>query len=359
MRRGCLLAGAAVALALSCSAPPQPAAPPFASDVRFSMLAVGDTGRNNQPVRLFDEQVGTGIAMAAEHRARPVDALLFLGDNFYFSGLRAATVESQIRDNLVRPYCTFVELGGLLSVRVADACGLPEAERRPVPIYAILGNHDYGDPTSPARERRVIPLYVSNWHMSPVDFDVMPIAPGVSLVTAESTPYMMGGDLSAFTRTIARAPGPWRIVAIHKPPAEQLELESSQRLIAAIRAARVPVQLVLSGDEHNLEVLHTPDGLVGLHVVAGGGSDMEEVRAPAPPFGLASRGFARVDVVRPRGEDGERIYVSIFATPRFPLDYRLGRGRRVVSRWSVDVAGSAREEPLDGAGAAADGSLTR
>jgi Calcineurin-like phosphoesterase len=359
MRAPRLLAALSFALALACSAPPEPARPAFAPDVRFSLLAVGDTGRNNQPVRLFDEQVGTGLAMAAEHRARPVDALLFLGDNFYFSGLQAQTVESQLRDNLVRPYCTFVDLEGPLSPRVADACGVPEAERRPVPIYAILGNHDYGDPTSPERERAVIREYVSNWHMAPVDFDVIAVAPGVSLITAESTPYLGEGDLSPFTRAIAHAPGPWRIVAIHKPPSVQVELESSQRLIAAIRGAGAPVQLFLSGDEHNLEVQRAPDGLGGLHVVAGGGSDAEEVRPPPPPFGLASRGFARVDLVRGRDGGEERIYVSIFATPRFPLDYRLGRGRTLVARWSVDLSGSVREEPLSAAGAPPGSSATR
>ena len=41
---------------------------------------------------------------------------------------------------------------------MAAACQLPAGERRPVPVYAVLGNHDYPTPGSVERERDSVPL---------------------------------------------------------------------------------------------------------------------------------------------------------------------------------------------------------
>lgn len=336
----------ALSVAVGCGPAPRED-PPWVGAVRHSLIAVGDTGRNNQPLVAFDRQVGTAMGMAAEHAARPADGLLFLGDNFYFDGLEARTLERQLRANLVRPYCMFLDLSGLLSVRVEGACRLAPEARRPVPVYAILGDHDYKVPESTTLQRELIPYYVANWHMSRADFDVFELGSGLSLVVAESTPYRGTGDFAGLVAALRRAPGPWRILAIHHPPAFKPELVYSQGALAAVRDAGVPVQLLLSGDEHNLQVLAPEGGDPGLHAIAGGGAEGEALEAGrSRHFGIPSQGFARIDLLGPHGEDeGERLMVSFVATPGLPLEYHFAARPRVVARWSVDPEGRIREEP--------------
>ena len=110
--------------------------------VRFSMLAVGDTGQSHWLPSLREGQLAVARALTAADLARAADALVLLGDNFYPRGLTAAELIPRIRTNLVWPYCRFVALGGRDSRAVADACTLPQSLRRanPPAIYAVLGN---------------------------------------------------------------------------------------------------------------------------------------------------------------------------------------------------------------------------
>ena len=47
----------------------------------------------------------------------------------------------RVARNVVRPWCRFVVLTAPRSDEVRDACKLDADERRPIPIYAVLGNH--------------------------------------------------------------------------------------------------------------------------------------------------------------------------------------------------------------------------
>jgi hypothetical protein len=302
-----------------------------ADDVRMALLAVGDTGKVAH-VRAFDEQLAVAAAMAQEGRSRPVDALVFLGDNFYYDGLRAVEHVARIREDLVRPYCPFVELRGARSHEVADACRPSSQTRTPVPLYAVLGNHDYGTLESPGLEEDVVPEFVSNWRLfaSP---GVVELSGGVSLIPYDT----MHPDPDALTAALRRSRGPWRILAAHHPINDVSSVPTR-----SIVEAGVPVHLQLAGHYHELAV-STPDELgVPLQVVAGSGSGARA--SDHPPldarFERIVPGFVRIEL-RVEGAD-QRLVATLFEAPRYPIEF--WQDARPVSAWSVDLAGRVREE---------------
>ena len=113
-------------------------------------------------------------------------------------------------------------------------------------------------------------------------------------------------------------------------------------MLAEIAAAGVPVQLYLSGHEHNLQVLVMQPPAPPLHVISGGGSggrSLHDVN-PRRRAGFASAGYARVDLVG----DGERerLVVTLMRVPAAAL--RVLGASRFAARFSVDRAGRVREE---------------
>jgi hypothetical protein len=323
-------------------------APELREPVSLSLLALGDTGaRPDDPPRLR-AQLAVASALAAEDTRLPVDALLLLGDHFYDEGLREDELVSRLRANLVRPYCRFLDLGAPRSREVAGACEVPPAGRRPVPLHALLGNHDYLTPGSVERERESIPLFLANWRMQAPGAAVVELGEGVSLVLFESDPVFRGAAPEGLARALRAAAGPWRILAAHQPIAVvgTSEREAYQsfraRVVSEIAAAGVPVQLYLSGHEHNLQVLVMDPPAPPLHVVSGGGSGARSLHDvnPRRRAGLAAAGYARIDLA---GEGGaERLVVTLMRVPAAPL--RMFAPSRLAARYSVDRAGRVREE---------------
>jgi hypothetical protein len=343
-----------VAATLACARPPQPATPAWPSHdaVRLSLLAVGDTGRRAPRFPRPHLQRVVGDALAREHARRPADALLFLGDNFYYRGLERADLVDRMRMNVVRPYCRFVDLSGPRSREVEASCPVPAAERRPIPILAVLGNHDYGAPESPELQRREAPRFVANWRMMEGLAETVELPGGVSLVLLDSMLLREGADPAPLAEALRRARGPWRVLVAHHPLArvrlrgergEALDAAYRESVLAAIRAAGVPVQLVLSGEEHNLQAVALEPPAPALQVVAGGGGDVRPVDAASPAhFALASLGFARVDLVA--DAPGDRLVASLFATD----PGLLGRPRtHLAARFAVDLDGRVHGGPAE------------
>jgi 3',5'-cyclic AMP phosphodiesterase CpdA len=339
-----LAAGTALALAAAhrFGGPPAPLAsdgPPL-----VSLLAVGDIGTYRADLHFLDAEWAVGAGMAAEDRRQPVTALVFLGDNFYPRGLTTAELVQRIRRNLVGPFCRFADLRGPRSREAESACPLPPAERHPVPLYAVLGNHDRGSPESPDLERRAIPEFLSNWSMPDGAVDVVELPGGVSLVLFDSTQRGSEEATAHLARAIARARGPWRILAMHHPIAPH---EASARparhlpapALRALEEAGVPVQMLLAGHDHSLQIVQAdPPG--ALQVIAGGGSSQRPLREPPYAnrrFALVSTGFARIDAY---GQGAaQRLEVSLFSVRRYPLFLPIEP--RLVSRWQVDLEGRA------------------
>ena len=338
------------ALLLAACGPP---APVVGADepgpVRLSFFAFGDTGVvPNSIGRSMQAQMRVGSVLEAEQRRRPVDAVVMLGDNFYPSGLLEKELEPRVRENLVRPYCVFLALDGPESARVADACEPSRRGERPVPLYAVLGNHDMGMPESPRLQREVVPRFVPNWHVPAQAIEVIELAdsnlqPGVSLILYDPVVLAESGDGAALERALRSARGPWRILAGHYPIRDGHPGPWIAKTLAGID---VPVHLHLAGHDHNLQIGVSAPDRPYLQVVAGSGASMRPIKHPlfGGRFALIQPGFSRIDLV---GEgDAARLVVSLVALPVSNLAFWIAP--RVVSRWSVGLDGDVREEPIPG-----------
>lgn len=326
--------------------------PPLAGETVSSFLALGDTGQPAALPALRSGQRAVARGMELEDARRRADALVLLGDNFYPDGLREASLVEQVRAYLVLPYCRFLRLDGPRSDEVASVCpGGASAARRPV--LAVLGNHDYGDPVSPGLQRDALPAFVPSFDLPPGVAALRTLGDGVDLVLVDSELLMEGADPTPLRDALRASAGPWRVLALHRPVAlangQQLdptgdEMKLRETVRAAVAEAGVRVHLTLAGHTHDMQVLVEPDPMP-LHVVAGSGSTTREAKP-----GTASRrfvrkalGFARVDRVRTPA--GERLVVTLFATPRYPaLQGTLDAPVTAVARFSVDLEGTVRDE---------------
>jgi hypothetical protein len=325
----------------------RPAAP--LPEPELSLLAVGDTGQPPSLLPAADAQVRVGRVMALAHAAQPVDALVLLGDNFYPDGLAAHEAVGRIRDNLVRPYCGFVALSGPRSREVADSC--PGAREEPIPILAVLGNHDYESDESPGLERDLVPSFVSNWSVPGAATEVHELPGGVSLVLVQSEELTGAAEAALLSAALRGARGPWRVVAIHHPVVEDVDGSThkgasiaafSALVREAISDSGVEVQLLLAGHEHNLQIFEGSSPGPRLVVIAGGGAGHRPAKfhARSCRFLAERMGFVRIDLVGV--DDDARLVASLFALrdawiPGFD-------DATLVARWSVDPHGDVRNE---------------
>ena len=333
-----------------CSAP-APAPPPLPGPSRLSLFALGDAGIPPRLHGLFSKQVAVGRGMTAEARRTPVDGIVLLGDNFYDEGLFEPELVERVRENVVRPYCAVLALDGPRSAEVADACPVPAAERHPVPLHVVFGNHDYKSEEGPQLEIEAVPRFVPGWSVGHRPVEVRTVAPGVDLVLFDSDLLSKSGDTDPLRAALAATRGPWRILAAHHPIAyadgedrnpQGEEARYTEAVRKVILEVGLPVQLFLSGHVHNLQLLEGAAPLPGLHVIAGAGGRPKPVRyAPAHRlFAIEAPGFVRIDLAGAGGD--ERLFASVFTTSSFPL--LAGAQPRLEARYSVDVAGRVRNE---------------
>jgi hypothetical protein len=293
---------------------------------RWSLVATGDVGRTRLLAELFEGQLSVAKAMTEEARRDPVDAVVLLGDNFYWHGLDREHLVQRIRTNLVRPYCHFLDLTGPRSSEVSEACEIEMSTRAPVSFYAVLGNHDIELPESVDLQRKAIPEFLPDWNMSKSLAEVYEVAPGVSLILFESELAIDEEEAirQALRRAVSQARGPWRILATHRPIAtDDLGHPPVGGYPSFVRDALAesgePVQLVLAGHHHSLQVFEIGAPTPSLQIGLGSGSRTLPPLAQNHPdarFGALELGFARVDLIGDGAQ--ERLSVSIYEAPRWP-----------------------------------------
>jgi hypothetical protein len=308
----------------------------------LSLLAVGDTGDRPEWISWLDQHREVGLVMAEEQRRRPAAALLLLGDNFYSEGLLSHEAAQRVRDNVVMPFCSFVAAGAPRWEEVAGACAVPAADRTPIPIIAVLGNHDHNTPESPGLQRTLVRQFVSNWDMPPEIAAVRELGHGVSLIVVDSEALDRGADPAPLADALLAAKGPWRIVVGHHPVG-LADAGFRKALGGAIAATGVEVQLLLAGHEHNLQIAVEASPYPSLTAIAGSGSRVRKQTYPVlgSQWLLARPGFARIDL----DGDGpaQRLVVSMIETPKNQLDVRSPT--RVAGCWAVSVTGQVSGGP--------------
>jgi hypothetical protein len=319
---------------------------------RFSLLAVGDTGDRPGWVSSLDRQASVAFGMEQEDRRERVDGVLFLGDQFYDHGLLHEELVDRVLGNLVVPFCYFVDLSGPRSFEVADAC-FPSRSAGPPPLYAVLGNHDVRERESPMLETRVLPQFVSNWNLPEEKAKTFELGEGVSLTLFDSNYLLHTRDPAPLREALAAARGPWRILAAHHPIGTSRDdgykkADGVGRYGALVRKAveeaGVPVQLMLAGHEHNLQVIRMDPPGPRLVVVSGGGSRPTPVKTNSRGrlFAREGLGFVRVDLHG--NAERARLVVTLFAAPLWRS--LAGRHPEMLARWSVTTDGDVFAEPL-------------
>ena len=335
------LVAAVLVLAIACARPREPRYEARGADVRLSLLALGDWGRRPHDGQTPVKQLRVAEALAAEDRRAPADALLFVGDNFYPHGLEKNEVETRLRANLVGPYCHFTALTQRGVETVGPACLEPEARRHPLPLLAVLGNHDHTSPESIALERDRIGDYVSNWRLVGLPVETLELPQGVSLVFYDSTALRMpsrASSLPLLTRALAQSRGPWRVLVTHHPIDGR---EADAGIAGALAAAGVRAQLLVAGHIHDLRAAASETPLPAFQLVSGGGGGHESSRTTLAGelFQLASTGFARIDLVG----DGPNAHLRL----RLFAVSAVDDVPQVVAAWRLGLDGAATPETLE------------
>lgn len=229
--------------------------------VRFAVT--GDTGKGA-------DAVGEGIRRV--HAAKALDAIILTGDTFYPCGV---TSERDERWSLVR---------GLTTIGV--------------PVYPVLGNHDFcgkSDPDAQIRATGVVP----NWHFPARQHFVR--AGVADFAFINTTSFIHRKSSIALADMFRSSTAPWRVVVGHHPVISsgyhgyfpRAEVTRMRELIPQLRAARA--DLYICGHDHHVELLR---GRM-LHLVSGAGS------APVPPIKL------RTSTIFPAEIDRERIGFAV------------------------------------------------
>lgn len=247
---------------------------PGGDRVRFFVL--GDTGTGE------DAQRQVAAAMEARCQADAVDGILLLGDNFYQSGV-TSTDDPQWEQKILAPYGS-----GCLSQ---------------VPIYPVLGNHDYR--SNPAAQIEYT-LMNPRWHM-PNRFYSVRFGRLVRLVafdsqTAEFCFNPLFCALDFLLEATGRQDTTWTFVIAHHPLASASAKGFGHRgglrpwLLKPIMCDRA--DLWLSGHAHHLEHRVDLDCRLEMFTSGGGGGDLSGVLTDdsGALFARSTHGFLELDV---------------------------------------------------------------
>ena len=207
------------------------------------VLAFGDFGTGSVA------QTQTAAAMVAYHKTHPFDFGLTLGDNFYARGMASP--------NDPRWQTQWEELYSPMHI----------------PFYAVLGNHDWSGPDSPAAEI----LYSAksqSWHMpSPYyTFTAGPVQ-----FFAFDTPAVDEAELKWLDEELTRSTAPWKVVYGHYHIFSATRGDNKEliaRLLPILKKDHADVYL--NGHDHNLQELR-PEGSVHFFVSGGGGAGLYEM----------------------------------------------------------------------------------
>lgn len=260
-----------------------PEVPLTPREATLRIVVVGDTGNGTNAV-------SKGISKV--HATTPLDAILLTGDNFYPCGV---TSTKDPNWDLVRP---LTRIG--------------------VPVFPVLGNHDYCGKADPDAQVRASGL-IANWRFPARQYAVR--SPVADFLFVETTPHVKGRARS-IAKTIRSSfrntpKAKWRVVIGHHPVISsgyhgyrpKNEVQKMRDLIPALRDARA--DFYICGHDHHMELIR---GQM-LHLISGAGS------APIPPIKLRLKtvypseirlepiGFAVVEIsaraIRVRMYDGE------------------------------------------------------
>jgi tartrate-resistant acid phosphatase type 5 len=264
------------------------------------IIVTGDTGATHSRLR-------AGILRV--QKKTPIDAIVLVGDNFYPCGITSEKDEAWSK--------------------VTQHFGPAH-----VPIFPILGNHDYGDPGPNQKPKALCSEFASNpgaevkatvWQFPSRSYVLRNAAAEVVMFDSEplamgwTTPYL-GSETSAVISTwlhdrLEESSGKWRIVVGHHTiyssgmhgrtnGADQTNMRALLPLLSSEH-----VDLYICGHDHDMELLGDLQAHdEPLFLVSGSGSGLGEMKprkakvlAEEPPTLwpspiVAMHGFAVVEI---------------------------------------------------------------
>jgi hypothetical protein len=228
------------------------------------VLAFGDFGTGTAL------QKRTADAIAASHRAQPLDFAITLGDNFYSVGMESPSDP--------RWKTWFEDLYGPLGIT----------------FYAALGNHDWGHPDSPAAEILYRPAS-NSWRMPSSYYT---FTAGAVQFFALDTQSVAASEKQVqwLDAELGRSTAAWKIVYGHHPIYSAGNYEDRPDLISKLLPVlRNRANAYFCGHDHNLQAL-APDGGVHFFIAGGGGAGLYQIRPhERTTFASSSHGFSIIE----------------------------------------------------------------
>lgn len=245
------------------------------------VVAFGDFGTGS------DAQKQVAQVIAAEHRARPFDFGITLGDNFYPVGMMSPADP--------RWQTQWEALYGLLGIK----------------FYATLGNHDWAHADSPAAEL----LYAARsetWRM-PAPYYTFTAGPVQFF--ALDTVSVSDAQLAWLEEELARSSARWKVAYGHHhiysaTRGDNRELIS--RLLPVL--AKGGVSAYVCGHDHNLQHVRPEQGVHFFIAGGGGAGTYETTTYERTIFKAEAHGFAVIDAdskrlrVRLIDKDGKQLH---------------------------------------------------
>lgn len=248
---------------------------------RVRVLAFGDFGNGSK------DQKRVAAAMRRFSGQERFDLGLTTGDNFYNAGLS----------------------------RPDDPRWKSEWEalypRLRVPIYAVLGNHDWGHPDSPAAEL-IYALNSRSWRMPAPYYS---FTAGPAQFFALDTDRMSDAQLLWLEEQLDVSKAAWKIVYGHHPifsNGRHGDTPDLVRRLLPLLEGRADAYVC--GHEHDLQHL-TSDAGLPLFITGGGGAGLRPVQTgPRTVWAKSSHGFSVLDI------DAKRMRVR-FVSPNLETLY--------------------------------------
>ncbi|HEX7151388.1 MAG TPA: metallophosphoesterase [Thermoanaerobaculia bacterium] len=228
---------------------------------RLRLAVIGDAGdaaeRANPEVK--PRELAEAIASQGSF-----DAILVLGDNFYPCGISRADADAKF----VTVYGALFELG--------------------IPLYPVLGNHDYGDGSSKCNSAVVEPdaqveYRGGTWRMPARNYVVRwPGLATIAMLDTEPVKLQCSGSNAVldFVRESLTTEDPWKLAAghhvveSHGPHGLQPSDGGRMRTLLAPVLKTQAADLYLSGHDHHLEISRSRKPM---YVVSGAASRRRSV----------------------------------------------------------------------------------
>lgn len=253
------------------------------ADKPIRVLSFGDFGTGSP------EQINLAKAMVEYHKAHPFDFGLTLGDNFYSAGMVSPADP--------RWKTQWEELYGPLKIK----------------FYPTFGNHDYGQPDSPAAEI----LYSDkspDWRF-PAPYYTFTAGP-VQFFAVDNI-NLTESELLWLDQELSKSHATWKVVYAHYhiySATRGDNKELIERLLPILTKNHVDVYL--NGHDHNLQEVK-PEGGVHFFVSGGGGAGLYELKPyDRSVFKQKVNGFSVLEAdakhfkVSFVGADGKDLYSS-------------------------------------------------